>query len=179
MPFNSAICPRNRPTRRQQAPKSAQCGPKPRNQAVGRIWGYVVQDQIPRAPSPPANPHFFVASKPQNRPRRRPEPRRFEPVVAHYGPWKIPKCLENGLVQDQKWVKKGLKTHFSNSDRGPYEKLKQLFFAHFEPGITRFGQWKIPKCLENGKFCDQKRYKMGEKCPFPKLILDPSGCPNK
>ena len=27
---------------------------------------------------------------------------RFEPVVVRYGPWKIPKCLENGPSQDQK-----------------------------------------------------------------------------
>ena len=31
---------------------------------------------------------------------------RFELVVAHFGPPKIPKCLENGLFWDQKWVKK-------------------------------------------------------------------------
>ena len=30
---------------------------------------------------------------------------RFEVVVAHFGPPKIPKCLENGLFWDQKWVK--------------------------------------------------------------------------
>ena len=29
---------------------------------------------------------------------------RFEPLVARFGPWKIPKCLENKLVWDQKWV---------------------------------------------------------------------------
>ena len=28
---------------------------------------------------------------------------RFELVVAHFGPPKIPKCLENGLFWDQKW----------------------------------------------------------------------------
>ena len=35
---------------------------------------------------------------------------RFEPVVACFGPWKIPKCLENEPLWDQKlgqkWVKK-------------------------------------------------------------------------
>ena len=34
---------------------------------------------------------------------------RFEVLVAHFGPLKIPKCLENGLFWDkkmgQKWVK--------------------------------------------------------------------------
>ena len=40
----------------------------------------------------------------------------FELVVAHLGPPKIPKCLENGLFWDQKWVKKWVKnTFFQNS----------------------------------------------------------------
>ena len=30
---------------------------------------------------------------------------RFEPVVARFGPWKIPKCLENGPFSDQQCVK--------------------------------------------------------------------------
>ena len=34
---------------------------------------------------------------------------RFELVVAHFGPPKIPKCLENGLFWDQTWVKNGSK----------------------------------------------------------------------
>ena len=37
---------------------------------------------------------------------------RLELVVAHFGPSKIPKCLENGLLWDQKWVKNGSKTAF-------------------------------------------------------------------
>ena len=32
---------------------------------------------------------------------------RFELVVAHFGPPKIPKCLENGLFWYQKWVRNG------------------------------------------------------------------------
>ena len=57
-PFNSTICPRNGPKRRQKAPKTAQCAPTPRNQARGRILDYVAQIPVPRAPSPPATPHF-------------------------------------------------------------------------------------------------------------------------
>ena len=30
---------------------------------------------------------------------------RFELVVAHFGPPKVPKCLENGLFWDQNWVR--------------------------------------------------------------------------
>ena len=104
---------------------------------------------------------------------------RFEPVVARFGPWKIPKCLENGPFQDQKWVKNGSKTPFSKSDPGPFGMLKQVFLAHFEPGITRFGPWKRPKCLENGPLWDSKWSKMGQKRVFPKVIVDHWGCSNK
>ena len=31
----------------------------------------------------------------------------FGVFVAHFGQPKIPKCLENGLVWDKKWVKNG------------------------------------------------------------------------
>ena len=58
---------------------------------------------------------------------------RFEPVVMRFDPWKIPKCLANGLVWDQKWVKNRSKTRFSKSDPGQFGMLKQVFLAHFEP----------------------------------------------
>ena len=35
---------------------------------------------------------------------------RLEPVVARFGPWKIPKCLENGPFWDQQCVTNGSKT---------------------------------------------------------------------
>ena len=44
----------------------------------------------------------------------------FEPDVMRFGPWKIPKCLENGPLWDQKWVKNASKTRFSKSDPGPF-----------------------------------------------------------
>ena len=31
-------------------------------------------------------------------------------MVTRFGPWKIPKCLENGPFWDRKWVKNGSKT---------------------------------------------------------------------
>ena len=37
---------------------------------------------------------------------------RFEPLVARYGPWRIPKCLENGPLWDQKRAKMGQKRIF-------------------------------------------------------------------
>ena len=92
----------------------------------------------------------------------------FEPVVVLFGPWKIPKCLENGMFQDQKRVKKGSKTHFSKSDPGPFGMLKQVFLAHFELMVTRFGPWKFPKCLETGPLWDQKSVQKGSKTRFSK-----------
>ena len=41
--------------------------------------------------------------------------------------------------------------------------LKQVFFTRFEPVVTRFGPWKIPKCLEKGPFWGQERVKNGSK----------------
>ena len=105
---------------------------------------------------------------------------RFEPAVTRLGPWKIPKCLEKGPFWDQERVKNGSKTRFSKSDRGPFRMLKQMFLARFEPMVTCFGPWKIPKCLEKGPFWDQKKgLKMGQKRVFLKVIVDHLGCSNK
>ena len=62
---------------------------------------------------------------------------RFKPVVARFGPWKIPKCLENGPFWDQQWVKNGSKMRFSKSDPGPFGMLKQVFLARFVPVFDR------------------------------------------
>ena len=100
---------------------------------------------------------------------------RFEPVVACFGPWKIPKCLEIGPFHDQKCVKNGSKMRFPKNDLGPFGMLKQVFLAHFEPVATGFGSWKIPKCLENGPFWDQKWVKNGSKTRFSKSHPRPFG----
>ena len=68
---------------------------------------------------------------------------------------------------------------FSKLVPRPLGMLKQVFLAHFEPVVTRFGPWKIPKCLENGPFWDQKWVKMGQNRVFPKVILDHLGCSHK
>ena len=107
----------------------------------------------------------------------------LKPVVTRFGAWKILKCLENGTLWELNWVKNGSKAHFSTTDVGPFGMLKQVFSAHFEPVVTRFGPWKIPKCLENGPFSDQKWVKngskMGQKHIVPPVMLDHLGCSNK
>ena len=93
---------------------------------------------------------------------------RVEPVVARFGPWKLPKCLENGLFWEQKWVKNESKTRFSKNNPRPFMMLKQVVLGHLEPVATGFGSWKIPKCLENGPFWDKKWVKNGSKTRFSK-----------
>ena len=59
LPSSSTICPRNGPKMAKNG-LNVRClcqrGPKPR---TGRILGYVAQNRIPRAPSPPATPHVL------------------------------------------------------------------------------------------------------------------------
>ena len=193
MPFNSTIYSTNDPKRHQKAPKSAQCAPTPRNQARAVSWatwlnskfrGHLVHPQPPsfcgfhpsELPNKPPRPpyqwslggaggqpgpgtvranggstrvpgakkiHFFkVVPRPPGM-LKQVFLGHFEPVVARFGPWKIPKCLENEPFWDQKWVKNGSKTRFSKSDRGPFMMLKQVVLAHFEPVATGFGSWKL------------------------------------
>ena len=187
VPFNSTICPRNGPKRRQKAPKTAQCAPTPRNQERAVSWATWLKNEFRGHLVHPQPPSFcgFQASESPDETRRPPyqwslgaaggpaSPRtvgansgsarvpwakkmifskvvprplgmlkqvflgRFEPAVARFGPWKIPKCLENGPFWDQQWVKNGSKTRISKSDPGPFAMLKQVFLARFEPVFDR------------------------------------------
>ena len=104
---------------------------------------------------------------------------RLGPVVARFGPCKIPKCLENGRFQRQKWVQNGSKTGFSKSDPEPLGMLKQVFLAHFKLDITRFAPWKRPKCLKNGPLWDRKWVENGSKTVFSKSERRPYGMLNQ
>ena len=112
----------------------------------------------------------------------------FSPVVARFGPWRFPKCLENGLFWDQKWVKNGSKTQFSKADPGALPNLRNLApktgifcpkeppnpgetpkrreaVAHFTCGLTSFTVSKsalVPSmiCPRNGP----KRRQKARKC---------------
>ena len=53
--------------------------------------------------------------------------------------------------------------------------LKQMIVANFESVVTRFGPPKIPKCLENGPFWDQKWVKNGSRTRFSKSDPGPLG----
>ena len=57
--------------------------------------------------------------------------------------------------------------------------LKQVLLARFEPVVTPFGPWKIPKCLENGLFWVPNRVKNVSKTDFPTVTVDHLGFSNK
>ena len=92
-----------------------------------------------------------------------------------FGPWRVSKWLDNGPFWDPKGVKAGSKMRFSQSDCGRFGILKQVFLARFEPLLTWFGPWKVPKCLENGPFWDPKAVTIGSKPHFSKSDPRPFG----
>ena len=53
---------------------------------------------------------------------------------------------------------------------------KQVFLACFEALVARFGAPKIPKCLENGLFWDQKK---GSKMCFSENTPGAFGVPKQ
>ena len=106
-----------------------------------------------------------MVSKPQNQPTRRRDPRTsghlLEPegsaARARWGPMAGPL----GAPGAKKII-------FSKVVPRPLGMLKHVFLAHLEPVVTRFGRWKIPKCLENGLFWDKTGSKMAQKHIFSK-----------
>ena len=53
-PSNSMICPGNGLKRPREAPNADSYKPR-----IGHIFGYMSQNAIPRAPTPPATAHFL------------------------------------------------------------------------------------------------------------------------
>ena len=51
--------------------------------------------------------------------------------------------------------------------------LSEVFLAHFELVVTRFGPWKIPKCRETGPLWEQKWVKNGSIMRFSKIYPGP------
>ena len=74
---------------------------------------------------------------------------RFEPVVTHFVPWKIPKCLENGRFCDQKWVQNGSKKVFFKSDPRPFGMFKQVFSPYFLPLCGIWHRQVVPALLDH------------------------------
>ena len=159
------------PKKAPRSPKScAMCTstPKPR---TGRILGYVAQKRIPRAPSTPATRHFsgFQAFESPNETPRPP----YQWSLGAAGGPASPRIM--GANGGSTRVAGAKKLIFFKVVPRPLGMLKQVFLARFEPVVARFGPWKIPKCLENAPFWDQKRVKNGSKTRISKSDPGPFG----
>ena len=164
-PSNSMICPGKGPKRPPEAPNADIHKPR-----IGHIFGYTAQNAIPRAPTPPATPHFLWFP-PSELPKRTPRPQYLGPL----GCGKLQAQAQTGGCPNgsmgSSW---GKKMTFLKNDPRTCTPLKQVFLDRFELVVAYFGPPKIPKCLENGLFWDQKRVNNGSKMhcskPHPRLF---------
>ena len=168
VPFNSTICPRNGPKRRQKAPESAQSARIPRNQARAVSWATWLKNEFRGHLVHPQPPTFcgFQASKSPNETRGPP----YQWSLGAAGGPATPCTV--GANGGSTRVPRAKKIIFSKVVPRPLRMLKQVFLGHFEPVVARFGPWKIPKCVENGPFRDHQCVKNGSKRFFPKMIRD-------
>ena len=169
VPSNSTICPRNGPKRRQKAPKiCAMCTntPKPR---TGRIFGYVAQKRISRAPSPPATLHFlwFPSLRIAQRDTQTPVPvvtwcsRRAGQPTHSWGPTMGP---PRSPGRKKSFFPKLFLDHLGCSNK--------CFWAILSPWWCVLGHEKSQNSLKMGRFGTNNGSKMGQKRVFPKVILD-------
>ena len=166
VPFNSTICPRKGPKSRQKAPKTCAMRTNTPKPSTGRILGYVAQIRIPRAPSPPASPHFLWFPSLRI---AQPATRTPVPVVT----WWSRRAARPAHGGGQRWVHqgpRGEKNIFSKVVPRPLGMFREVFLGRFEPLVVRYGPRKIPKCLENGPFWDQKWVKNGSKTQFSQKL---------
>ena len=138
-----------RPKKAPKSPKNCAMCTSTSKPRTGRILGYVAQKRIPRAPSPPATPHFLWFPSLQNCPTRHLDPRTSGHLVRPEG---RPAHAQWGPTVGPPRSPGRKKNNFSKVVPRPLWMLKQVFLGRFEPVVARFGPWKIPKCLENGPF---------------------------
>ena len=170
VPFNSMICPRNGPKRRQKAPKSAQCAPTPRNQAGAVSWALWLKIPFRGHLVHPQSPTFcgFQASQSPNETRRPSNQWSLGAAGGQPGPRMA------GANGGSTRVPGAKKIIFSKVVPRPLGMLKHVFLGRFEPVVTRLGHGKSQNALKMGRFGPKYASKMGEKRVFPKVIQDHS-----
>ena len=140
VPFNSTICPRNGPKRRQNAPKSALCAPTPRNQERAVSWatwlkirfqGHLVH------PQPPTVCGFQARESPNKTPRH---PYQWSLGAAGGQPSPCTVGANGGSTR----VPGAKKMIFSKVVPRPLGMLKRVLVARFESVVACFGPWKMP-----------------------------------
>ena len=127
-----------------------------------RFRGHLIHPQSPT----------FSGFHPSELPKRMPTP----PCLGPLDCGKLQAQTETGgCPNGSTGSNRGKKLTFLKNDLGPCVMLKQVFWDCFELVVAPFGPPKIPKCLENGLFWDQKWVKNGSKTQFPKTHRRPFG----
>ena len=139
------------------------CPTRPRP-TTGRILGYVAQNQIPKAPIPAPTPHTW--GFPSLRIAQRDAQTSYQWSLGAAGGQPSPQTV--GAKGASTSVPGAKKTIFSKVVRKPLGMLRHMVLARFEAVVTRFGSWKMPKCLANGSQNAQRgqRVKGGSKTLF-------------
>ena len=152
VPFYSTISPRNGPKRRQKAPKSAPCAPTARNQEQAVSWATWLKIRFRGHLIHPQTPTFcgLQASESPNEPPRPPYQWSLRGAGGPASPCTV------GANGGSTRVPVAKKIIFFKVVPRPLGMLERVFLGHFEPVVARYGPWKIPKCLDNGPFQDQK-----------------------
>ena len=157
VPFNSTICPRNGPKRRQKAPKTRAMRTNTPKPTRGVSWATWLKSEFRGHLVHPQPPTFggFQASESPNEPPRPP----YQWSLGGAGGQPDPRTV--GADGRSTRVPGAKKRIFSKIVPRRLGMLKQVFLGRFEPVVARFGPRKIPKFLENGPFWNQKWVKNG------------------
>ena len=143
----------------------------PKMPRTGYIFGYMAQNTIPRAllrQQPPT----FCGFHPPELPKRTPRP----PYLGPVGCGKLQaQAQKGGCPNGSTGSNRVKKMTFLKNDPRPCATLKHVLLDYFELVVAHFGPPKIPKCLENGLFWDQKWVKNGSQTHFSKTHPRPFG----
>ena len=140
LPFNSTICPRNGPKRRQTALKSAKCAPTPQNQARAVSWATWLKSEFRGHLVHPQPPTFcgFQASESLKRTPRHP----YQWSLGGAGGQPCPRTA--GASGGSPGVPGAKKKIFFKVVPRPLGMLKHVFLARFEPVVARYWPRKMP-----------------------------------
>ena len=165
-----------RPQKVPKSPKNGAICTNPPKPSTGRILGYLAQNPIPRAPSPPATSPLFVVSTPRNGPTRRVDPRTSGHLVQSEG---SPARARRGPTVGPPGSPGRKKSFFPKLFPDHLGCSNTCFWPGLSPWWRVLGHGKSQNALKMGRFKTKNASKMGQKRVFPKVILDHFGCSNK
>ena len=155
-----------RPKKVPKSPKNCAMCTNPPKPSMDRILGYVAQNPIPRAPSPPATPHFLWFPSLENRPTRHVDPCTSGHLVQSEGG---PARAQWGPTVGPPGSPGRKKIIFPKVVPRPLGMLKQVFFGPvLSPWWRVLGHGKSQNALKMSRFGTKNGSKSGSKTRFSK-----------